>query len=279
MGINESGRKKLTIVKAFEPKTPEGFRSPVLEFTAKIEGDDSIIKHSTWTGSLFPYIKADTTIDCDVEVKPGKADNEGNPRFNRKVTQIYVDGKPVAEQKTFQKGGGYQHQTSDAELKAKAKNTALMQAVDWVKFLLDKTDGKANEFDPIPCAERFYQWLIKDTIPPIKPSPEGSKTVASAAEPPPKVEAPPAKDVKAEGVGKIPITAKEVCDSVNRAIRENLWSPDQVGKVIIALGGKGIGTWQAVKSLTPDKLAELNKAVQEALKPANLKAVRVKEGC
>ena len=103
MGINDSGRKKLTIVKVLEKRKVGN--AEVQEFTAKIESEETNAKYGVWSRALDEYIKPDTTIDCDVVTKKSeKLDPESNPYVNRKVTQIYLDGKPVIEQTGFQIG-------------------------------------------------------------------------------------------------------------------------------------------------------------------------------
>ncbi len=98
MAINEAGRKKLHITAVKEKRTVGN--AEVLDFIAKIEGEESAVKYGAWSKALYDYIKADTVIVADVEVKKSeKVDPDGNPYINRKITQVYVDGNGVVTEK------------------------------------------------------------------------------------------------------------------------------------------------------------------------------------
>ncbi len=181
MTINDSGRKKLTIVKLLE-KRKVG-EAEVQEFTAVVGEpgkDNPSAKYGVWVRSLDEYIKPDATIDCDVVVKTSeKLDPDGNPYQNRKVTQIYMDGQPVGIAKK-QFGGGFSQQDSPEKRRSIERQTALTLAVDWTKFTIDKT-GKAMSGDPLSCANTFYQWISQRTIPPQVPSSTSEKPQTQGA--------------------------------------------------------------------------------------------------
>lgn len=259
MPINESGRKKLFIVKLLERRKVG--EAEVQEFSAKVEGEEATGKHGVWARALDEYVKADTTIDCDVLTKKSdKSDPDGNAYWNRKVTQIYVDGKPVAEKKQF--GGGYQRQTSEAELKAKAKNTALMQGVEIAKFSINHEN--AIEMTPelvLAISERLYQWLTKDMVSPLVPSStlEKQQPVVTKGEfatsPPAKTESKP-----------VALNATAIYNRLTNMVEFKVITANQVKEKLVELGAIGEKSWPMTQSLSPDKLAEVQKWIDEISK-------------
>lgn len=170
---NQSGRKKLIITKEPEAKQITGKDNQPLnfvEFMAKVEGEDSVVKYSSWTKTLSDLIKLNklnAVIDCYVVVTDQKqADLDGNPYKNRKITQIYQDGEPV---KTEQQGKawGKSPETVAMELDSKARNTALMQACAMIAFDMPSKPGEAIQ-DTLSTADRFYAWLKGEKTTPHK---------------------------------------------------------------------------------------------------------------
>ncbi len=167
LAINTSGRKKLVITKVLEKRSVKGQKGEfdVLDFLAKIEGEDTGTKYQVSYSALFEFIKADTTIDCDVVVTEQKAeDPDGNKYRNRKITQIYKDGKPVKEAQQG-KSWGKSPETVAMEIDGKFRDTALMQACD--VFLSPKLVTIAV-VDILPLADKFYAWLKGESKPAVK---------------------------------------------------------------------------------------------------------------
>ena len=189
---NNSGRKKLVIGKLLGKRSVPGKQGnfDVLDFNAKIEGENAIVKYSVSASGLFDFIKSDAIIECDVQVtipegKDGKplVDNEGNPYHNRKITQIFQEGQPVKGQG---KQWGKSPETVAMEIDSKFRDTALMQACE---FMNDVPDITAEHV--LSTADKFYAWLKggKARINPVEKlmakesvEPEGEKPVASPTE-------------------------------------------------------------------------------------------------
>jgi hypothetical protein len=80
-------RMKLKIIEVKPPR--QVGQAEVLEFLAQ-NGDAKTLRYSVWHKSLYEYIKKDSVIDVDVEIKVSeKTDPEGNHYVSRKVVQFY----------------------------------------------------------------------------------------------------------------------------------------------------------------------------------------------
>ncbi len=241
MGINDSGRKKLVIVKLLERRKVG--EAEVQEFSAKVEGEEATGKHGVWSRALDEYIKVDSTIDCDVVTKKSdKTDSEGNPYWNRKVTQIYIDGKPVAEKKQF--GGGYQ----------RPDNTASIESQTAAKIVAElMVAGKLAENDAL--AELMLSWCKKrlgaPSFTPEKSQPVASKTATATSS--------PEKQPKA-------LKAVDIYNHLTTIVEFKTLTADQVKKKLTDLGGTGDNGWQMLESLKPDKLADVQKWIDELSK-------------
>ncbi len=110
---------------------------------------------------------------------------------------------------------------------------------------------RLNEEEPVPEAPA--------TTPEASKAQTGDK-IPAKTEPTP----PAATDTK-ESPAKI--TPEQVNKDISRAMKENLWDLPRIKAKITELGGNGGTVFLAIRSLKPDKLAELNNAVQEILKP------------
>ena len=107
-----SDRTKLKIISC-ESAPRQAGQAEVLEFIAQKEGDNKNERYGVWNKALYPHIQAGATLDAEIEVKTSeKKDREGNPYINRKVTQIYVNGSPIIEQKRQGGFGGGSRQES-----------------------------------------------------------------------------------------------------------------------------------------------------------------------
>lgn len=177
MGINDSGRKKLTIVKVFEPRQVQGQKGPfeVLEFTATGEGTTESGKYSVSSKAMIEQIKVAAMIDCDVVVKASdKLDPDGNPYQNRKVTQIYIDGEPVKQ--PFSKVG-YQRFDNTPSIEAQ---TAIKEIGECWRA------GKLNDKEHLVAL--YFGWLrdkLGDVQPP--PNPVGAVPIPDTAGKPPEI--------------------------------------------------------------------------------------------
>jgi hypothetical protein len=95
---------ELTILEVKEPIKvgDKGFEK--LQFKARnAEGKEG--NFFTFTKNLFDSIKEGKEIQADVEVTTTQQDDR--TYINRKVTQVYIDGKPVSEKKEWQGKQGF----------------------------------------------------------------------------------------------------------------------------------------------------------------------------
>lgn len=126
-------RQKLTITDVLEPRTIGDKNIPLQEFNANGK------KYSVFSKALFPYIKLNTEIDAEVEVK------EGENWTNYKVIDIFVNGQSVKAQG---QGGGYRGKSPE-ELDLSRRSYALSYAKDLAvagKIEVKDIPGKATEF-------------------------------------------------------------------------------------------------------------------------------------
>ncbi len=128
---------------------------PVLDFLA-VNPAGQALKYGVFAKSeLFPYVKTGETIDAEITETP-RNDGQG---VNRNVTNIYVDGKPVSQPRS----GDYHGKSLESlreELRAKARNTALMQAVELAKIW---TRLKTAD-DVLDVAEALDVWLNRTPL-------------------------------------------------------------------------------------------------------------------
>ena len=168
---NNSGRKKLVITKAPEAKQITGKDNKTIdfiEFMAKVEGEDSAVKYSVWSKALNEFIKLDAVVDCDVVVTDQKnLDQDGNPYKNRKVVQVYQEGKPVKEQQPG-KSWGKSPETVAMEIDSKFRNTALMQACQANWLYVGAGSTRELVVNVLAVADQLYAWLKGETKPAVK---------------------------------------------------------------------------------------------------------------
>lgn len=132
MAEKEVKRSKLTITT--EPKeTPVGEKQiPKLSFKARNE-EGKELAYFTFTHSLFEFIQKDAEIDADIETSSREVD--GNTYTDRKVTQVYKDGAPVASKQ--QQGGGGWRGKSPEDLRLERRSiegqTALKEVGEWLR--------------------------------------------------------------------------------------------------------------------------------------------------
>ena len=160
-----NARLKLEITSVSEPKDI-GKERPwwMLEFKAKAEGDDKPHTYkafgNTTDAPLFKPIQTNPKIDCDINITTNVRERDGEPvtYTNRKVTQIYIDGKPVNVRQSG--GGGYRQDSPDTRASIEAQKRADITAQLWIG---GKFDGNSSE------VTKMRKWLMEDT--PIAPQP------------------------------------------------------------------------------------------------------------
>lgn len=121
---------------------------------------------------------------------------------------------------------------------------------------------KVSSLDILREAELFYQWISQGTIPALNEAP---KTVKTGEDTTQAKQAPPASKPQGETPAKI--TPEQVNNDIARALKENLWDLAKAQAKVRELGGTGTTMFLAIRGLKPDRLTELNKIVQELLKP------------
>lgn len=181
-GTNEHLTLEITEVKE---RQDIGKEKPwwMLEFKAKAvkKPENSLIaddKSHTFKAfsntKFFEIIEAKGTIDCDINITTKTIERDGEPFTftNRKITQIYQDGQPVSVKQSGGRSWGKSPEMVMAEIDSKFRNTALMQAVEFSKYL-DTKDDTINEEAILDIANRFYGWLTSGKAPKApQPSPE-----------------------------------------------------------------------------------------------------------
>ncbi len=239
MPINNSGRKKLTIVKVLERRKVG--EAEVLEFTAHIEGEEGNAKHGVWSRPLDQYIEESAVIDCDVVTKKSeKVDPDGNPYWNRKVTQIYIDGKPVSEKKEW-KGGYRERPDNSASIESQVAAKIVAELIIAGKVLPGES-----------LAITLLQWCQKRLGDPGDSARQRLKSESA-------IDSPAKKEV-------MPLTAKAVYDRFAQLVKAK--PLDQAGafQILGEFGAVGEKTWDMIKSLAPKKLSDLNAYLDEELK-------------
>lgn len=148
----ETKRMKLEILEVKE-RQPVGEKGAVkLNFKTKV--DDKELWFFTFSTRLFEVIEAGKgqTLDADVVISTREYD--GNIYTDRKVTQIYKDGQPIA----VSSGGGRQYGKSPEELELSRRSYALSYAKDLA------VAGKIEVNDVLTMAEVYCRWLGEGTI-------------------------------------------------------------------------------------------------------------------
>ena len=150
--------------------TPEGGKLGVY-FAGVIMGVDGQMEFSTYDPKIQPYIVIGKNIDIEWEESPGKL-YQGNPTTKRKVTQLYVDGKPIVEAKAFAGnpfGGGYKDSPE-----TRASIEAQTAANDVVSLLVAKVITLDHSL-----AQKAIAWLDSKLPSGVISKPE-SKPASSA---------------------------------------------------------------------------------------------------
>ena len=161
-------RKKLTI-KGLEQIQTFGQDGQKLPFSAEADGKE--LMYVTYSKRLFSHIKPNTTIEADVETV--QRDTKSGTFIDRKITQIYKDGQPIAPQ--GQRQGGYRKSPEElkqeAEIKQRERRSIEEQvAIKSVTELLIHPEQKL--IIPQEAFDSFWRWintrLGNHTTPPPK---------------------------------------------------------------------------------------------------------------
>lgn len=177
-----SERMQLTITHVDEVKAVGTQGAQKLGFKAKTP-DGKEIPFFSFRKSLFDIIKGNIgkAIDADVEITSKEV--EGNTYTDRKVNEIFVDGKPVAgESKGQGQGRPWQGKTPE-QIEKERHSIESQQAIIAVTALL--TAGK-----PVPEATvaKYFRWIDSRLVNGVTTNPPIAQVKATVI-----TEEPPAK--------------------------------------------------------------------------------------
>ncbi len=235
-------RSKLQVTEAAgDPKTFGDRGGQVLNFRAKFTGPEN----NPWVGQtlglgcfrkdLFATIQSSepgSMLDCDVETKPYQT--QDGERLNYTVTQIYVDGQPVAGK--GQRQGGYSNADSPEKLKSIERQVSA-------KLALEFAAGKGL-IEALANAETIYQWISgRGTAPEAAPKPTESTK----------------KDIKGEAAPSL----KDLGELFSRAAKFGL-SPQDVRAAVEVDTDDDIIDYDEAWKATATKFKGTIKAQQEA---------------
>ena len=128
-------REKLKIIEV-KPIQEFGKGGKKLIFRANDGQHD--LKYITFRSSLFEHIKVDANLEVDLEVTT--REYEGETYTDRKVMEIYLDGKPVGGEA---KGGGRQWGRSAEELASIERQVAVKEVGECFRM------GKLGDDHPL----------------------------------------------------------------------------------------------------------------------------------
>lgn len=96
-------RIKLKIISVPEDKT---YNDRKFKQFHALDPEGKTFQYSAWADPLFFKLIKDTEIDSDIIVKDtGKFNQQGEKIINRRVENIYVDGKPLVQAPQQSRGG------------------------------------------------------------------------------------------------------------------------------------------------------------------------------
>jgi len=192
MADQESKRAKLTIVELKEQQ-PVGDKGAIkLSFKAKDEAGNQLW-YFTFSKRLFETIEGSKDKEIDAEIVTSEREWDGNTYVDRKVTQIYIDGKPVGGGG----GGGYaRYQDSPEKIASiEAQKRADIIAQLWIADKIKDTD---------PLVKQLKGWLGNV---PVEAKKEATK--------------PPQKEEPVEGLfPEDPHNAKAAADAHRKATEQ-----------------------------------------------------------
>jgi len=169
----EISRKKLLVISVDEIKSVGDKGAKKLPFKASDESGQHYL-YFTFKTDLFETIQksVDASIDCEIETSQREYD--GNIYTDRKVTQIFVGGEPVAQKKSF---GGYRGRSPE--------EVASIETQCAMKMVCELTiSGKINTESPL--YGRLLHWLNIKTagfdLTPAQPVPATSQPTQPKAQ-------------------------------------------------------------------------------------------------
>ncbi len=167
-------RKKLTITEVKEPR-PVG-NAEVLDFFANTGESTPTLKYGVWDKTLYPHIAKGATVDAEFVTTLSKSlDSEGNPYKNRKVTQLFIDDKPILAKKQWQPRGDSDNPERRAAILEQCRAKIISHL--WIA-------GKYGDNDPLII--RLKGWLSDFAAPmPVQQAAGSVMVTSNKASPPP----------------------------------------------------------------------------------------------
>lgn len=166
-------RQKLTITQVSEPVLIGDKGAEKLQFQAK-GADGRELRYFTFSKRLFPFIIKDKEVEADVDVTTRTV---GDTTYtDRKVTQVYVEGKAVAGKSSFAAGQQWKGRSPEEIASIEAQVAAKLVTEGWVA-------GKLP--DDSPEVQGMLAWIRtrlpfkRDIV--VKPLSKGSTTKVSAS--------------------------------------------------------------------------------------------------
>ena len=121
----KSERNKLLVMTIFEPK-PVGEKGAI-KYSCKVKAGDKEFILQTFAKRFGDYFKPGDTIDAEYSVTTRENPNDPeHPWIDRKVSQIYVDGKAVEGDKSR---GGWRPAEDSPEKRASIEAQSAVQAI------------------------------------------------------------------------------------------------------------------------------------------------------
>lgn len=214
-------------------------------------------KYEAWAKVLCDYIanNGGKTIIADVDNWDTETD-DGTVYHNHKITQIYVDDKPIYEKTPYAggKGGGYQdspEKRHSIEAQNAFTGTVLLIIADKCPKDLEKL-----AYDH---AKKSLAPFIKPQEP-TQPPQEATRQTTDAVKPP--------SNTIPQGVTP---TTTGLGEKLKRLDKEapDIWALDKLKKHLGIVGGKGETVSALVKSLKPQPLKEFIESVDLAITNLN----------
>ncbi len=140
---------KLKIVSVPEDKT---YNDRKFKQFYGLDPEGKTFQYSAWAEGLFPKMVKDTEIDAEIVVKDtGKFNSQGEKIINRRVENIYVDGKPLVQAPQAGRGG-YQGKSPEQLAIERASIEAQTCYNGIIKLMGDKVLPLDHEMSKIALA-------------------------------------------------------------------------------------------------------------------------------
>ena len=176
-------RNKLLVVTVMEPK-PVGDKGAI-KYSAKVKAGEKEFILQTFSKIFGEYFKPGETLDAEYSVTTREnANDPEHPWIDRKVTQIFVDGKAVGGDKT---GRQWRASEDSPEKRASIEAQSAVQAVVQLRI-----SDKLKDDNPIylaalhwctiklgqPAKEALFFTPVTPTATPTPSQPPAAKTGA-----------------------------------------------------------------------------------------------------